>query len=806
MEAPVMMDMVTYTNCTCAPGFNGPTCSNDINYCTPTTCLNGGTCVEGLGPLTSCSCAVGFAGSNCNTDLPFCTSTTCLNGGTCVEGLGPLTSCSCAVGFAGSNCNTDVPICTSTTCLNGGTCVEGLGPLTSCSCAVGFAGSNCTTDLPFCTSTTCLNGGTCYDGYGTYTNCTCAPGFNGPTCSNDHQLLCTCAVGFSGADCSTTSQSCSSNPCQHGGSCRIVSGREVCTCSFPYTGTYCDILMDYCTEDVDCLNDTYCNVQCPADSYPAHTTLLEDAVVLKGNSFVRVDSNRYPDFSGSVSMFALFRQTWNTSGYLVFFGTSGDQRNWGVFIECEPLRVHLYYTNATLAPKGAVFNLAVNICDSQLHYLALIYDKLTSQLSLILDGDGSSYLPRKLRNPLLLARISPSKPGTLIVGARLPRAFRIRRRDCPDYILQLTAPSLLCQSSKDRCDLALRCLESYDGSYTCQKQPISCLADQDCDAGYFCGSQLPVYPKSYYESVSSAINGQVIFLQKSSMSFDGISFVSLPSTSHPPSVTDLTIFSTVCQTPGNDGYLLGKGVNDRMRDFGLYLRSTKKTIWLAYGVDGNNPGFRDIIFFYNVSVADGNCHSVAAVIDSGANSAFLYIDGQVVGHNKPLNSTVNLRPGYNMLYVGGRPGTSLFRFKGAISNLLVASAPLKADKIATLDKMSRKGGAISTLDLQTSTGYCYKYTSPGGRCYVNQPTNFRCQSPAVCLPSYNSTSPVGLPIVGTLTSFNIPGVCVSPCNCPATPTLTCGADGRTYLNTCIRDCYHVPASLTTPSGACPSFT
>lgn len=172
-----------------------------------------------------------------------------------------------------------------------------------------------------------------------------------------------------------------------------------------------------------------------------------------------------------------------------------------------------------------------------------------------------------------------------------------------------------------------------------------CLTDQDCDLGYFCGSQLPAYPNSYYDTVSSVIRGQVIFLQHTNMSFDGNSFVSLPASYDPPSVTDLTIFATVCQTPGNDGYIVGKGVNDRMRDFGLYFRSTKKTIWLAYGIGGNNPGFRDIIFFYNVSIADGNCHSVAAVIDSGANSAFLYIDGEAVGLSAPLNSTPNFRPG-----------------------------------------------------------------------------------------------------------------------------------------------------------------
>lgn len=159
-----------------------------------------------------------------------------------------------------------------------------------------------------------------------------------------------------------------------------------------------------------------------------------------------------------------------------------------------------------------------------------------------------------------------------------------------------------------------------------------------------------------------------------------------------------------------------------------------------------------------------------------------------------------------MLYVGGRPGTTLFRFKGTISNLLVASVPFKADRIATLDLMSRKGSAITILNLQASVGYCFKYGSAGTPCYINQATNFRCQSPAVCLPSFNSTAPVSLPAVSTASSLNIPGVCVSPCTCPTTPNLTCGADGRTYLNDCIRNCYGVPLSATAITGACPSFT
>ena len=128
------------------------------------------------------------------------------------------------------------------------------------------------------------------------------------------------------------------------------------------------------------------------------------------------------------------------------------------------------------------------------------------------------------------------------------------------------------------------------------------------------------------------------------MGFDGTSIISLPTTSNPPLSTDLTIFATVCQDVGNDGYVVGKGINDRMRDFGLYLRSTKKTVWLAYGADGTTPGFREILFFYNVTVADGACHSVSAVIDSASNRAVLYIDGEAVGIRAPLPSVPEFRP------------------------------------------------------------------------------------------------------------------------------------------------------------------
>ena len=72
-------------------------------------------------------------------------------------------------------------------------------------------------------------------------------------------------------------------------------------------------------------------------------------------------------------------------------------------------------------------------------------------------------------------------------------------------------------------------------------------------------------------------------------------------------MTDLTIFATVCQEAN---YVVGKGRNDQIRDFGLYLQSSRRTIWLAYGASNISEGFRHIIVFYNISLADGNCQQL----------------------------------------------------------------------------------------------------------------------------------------------------------------------------------------------------
>ena len=140
-----------------------------------------------------------------------------------------------------------------------------------------------------------------------------------------------------------------------------------------------------------------------------------------------------------------------------------------------------------------------------------------------------------------------------------------------------------------------------------------------------------------------------MFLQQNTMQLNGRTVVPLANTLHPQLTSDLTIFATVCQEPGNDGYVVGKGVNDRVRDFGLYLRSSKQTVWLAYGyTDEENEEnevsrFREILFFTDILVADGSCHSVASVIDHSLNRAVLYVDGRAAG-SKALPSTPEFLP------------------------------------------------------------------------------------------------------------------------------------------------------------------
>jgi hypothetical protein len=106
---------------------NNPSSPN-TDPCAGVTCLNGGTCVDGV-----CECPAGYTGAHCETAVDPCAGVTCQNGGHCDNGV-----CVCPAGFAGTYCQTAVDPCAAITCLNGGYCVNGL-----CSCPEGYTGPDC---------------------------------------------------------------------------------------------------------------------------------------------------------------------------------------------------------------------------------------------------------------------------------------------------------------------------------------------------------------------------------------------------------------------------------------------------------------------------------------------------------------------------------------------------------------------------------------------------------------------------------------------------------------------------------------
>jgi hypothetical protein len=843
------------TSCECVRGFTGYNCTEDDPsqvFCMDTTCANGGTCEEGYGLATSCMCIRGYTGNSCAEDDPnelFCSSTSCNNGGTCNEEMGPTTSCFCVSGFNGPTCSEDDPnktFCDESLCQNGGTCLEEFGPETSCSCAPGFTGTSCQEDNPnelFCDEpgNSCANGGTCIEGHGPETSCDCVRGYTGDTCSEDDA-----SVTFCGEE---------ENVCQNGGTCTEGFGPATdCMCPSGFEGTSCEVVESGACLSGGCGVGRFCNISCASDDYPTHYALLSARVTLTGESFIRVSDSLYPGFGSTrLSIFAYFQHTPGNAGYLFFYGSSENSRNLAIFLDGTKHIIWLFYTDrGGLTRKERV---GIDVSDGLFHSLAVTTD--TDVARFYVDGktQGASVV---LNNPDFTYGVNDDNPAVLYVGARPPRHFRFSgviehifvipdellsltevevyhndtaglvepRGTCVNYLqLDEDCPppeeplSLLCSSVFGQCDPSLRCLPKIDGTYTCQPRPFECNTDEDCSSAYFCGSPLPRYGSNYYDHVGEVVSRGSTFLQQNTMELNGRTVVPLANTLHPQLTSDLTIFATVCQEPGNDGYVVGKGLNDRVRDFGLYLRSSKQTVWLAYGYsdnddagdDDNDSRFREILFFTDVLVADGSCHSVASVIDHSLNRAVLYIDGKAVG-SKTLPSTPEFLPEFNTLYVGGRPSTGLFRFKGNISNLFVSTAPLSGDIIAALHEEAFEGSDLSTISLSNTVRYCYPYQKldTDAACFVDtanfQDNNFRCQPPEQCVPVFDQSSVVSLPLRSE-DPLVIRGKCVAPCSASCTEQdqdLQCGRNGLTYYNTCFRECAN-ELLLDGSVGECPSY-
>eukprot|EP00057_Strongylocentrotus_purpuratus_P027339 XP_011681813.1 PREDICTED: uncharacterized protein LOC100889023 [Strongylocentrotus purpuratus] len=173
-------------SCTCAEGFSGPLCEEDINECLSHPCENGAVCQDGIDRYI-CECMSGYEGTHCETETLECASSPCMNGGTCNEEVNRYT-CLCLSGFEGIYCETDIDECNSSPCQHEGTCSDNVNQYT-CSCVPGYEGKDCETDINECASLPCLNGGACTDGLDEY-SCDCLDGFAGETCDSGGSKYC----------------------------------------------------------------------------------------------------------------------------------------------------------------------------------------------------------------------------------------------------------------------------------------------------------------------------------------------------------------------------------------------------------------------------------------------------------------------------------------------------------------------------------------------------------------------------------------------------------------------------------------
>ncbi|XP_071950679.1 sushi, von Willebrand factor type A, EGF and pentraxin domain-containing protein 1-like [Antedon mediterranea] len=205
-------------SCECPPGFDGPTCENNIDECLTIPCSFNSTCIDRVNGV-SCLCRPGYTGLKCNIEINECDSNPCQNQAACQDQIDGYT-CTCVNRYSGKFCEIEPNSCNSYPCSHGGTCTSLVDGSFRCICPQGYGGMSCDKDIDECVSNPCKNGGSCIDLIGYF--------------------RCDCPSGFEGLACETDTDDCAQHQCQHVEECVDEIAGYRCLCEPSYSGRFCD--------------------------------------------------------------------------------------------------------------------------------------------------------------------------------------------------------------------------------------------------------------------------------------------------------------------------------------------------------------------------------------------------------------------------------------------------------------------------------------------------------------------------------------------------------------------------------------
>ncbi|KAJ8365196.1 hypothetical protein SKAU_G00140270 [Synaphobranchus kaupii] len=176
--------------------------------CSPSPCLNGGSCITEFSRFSSfqCVCPAGYSGRFCQldyaaTEIPTvsedenhdwlydffdvidkCDPNPCQNNGRC-ESQGDTFKCICPVPFTGKKCQAVINFCRNMRCGNGECVMTTKPPYYECKCNAPFQPPTCIR-ASVCSPSPCLNGGACITEVSRFSTfqCVCPAGYSGRFC------------------------------------------------------------------------------------------------------------------------------------------------------------------------------------------------------------------------------------------------------------------------------------------------------------------------------------------------------------------------------------------------------------------------------------------------------------------------------------------------------------------------------------------------------------------------------------------------------------------------------------------------